>query len=75
MKMKKLTLQRETVRVLNHVDLANIHGGDNISVPQTTRCKVGSGGACSGGSCVETTTVTGTSVIDPGTSVIAPSGG
>ena len=67
--MKKLTLQRETVRVLNHMDLANIHGGDVvISVPQTTRCKVGSGGACSGAGCVETTTLTGTSVINPGPS-------
>ena len=73
--MKKLTLQRETVRVLDHVDLVNIHGGNDISVPQTTKCKVGSGGACSGGGCVQTITDTGTSVINPGTSVIAPSGG
>jgi hypothetical protein len=73
--MKKLTLQRETVRVLDHMDLANIRGGDAIiSMPQTTKCHIGSGGACSGGSCVQTITP-GTSVIDPGTSVIAPSGG
>ena len=73
--MKKLSLQRETVRVLNHIDLGNVRGGEAISVPQTTRCHIGTGGACSGGSCVETTTNPGTIVINPGTIVIAPSGG
>lgn len=73
--MKKLTLQRETVRVLNHMDMANVHGGDSvISMPQTTKCRIGSGGACSGGGCVQTITP-GTSIIDPGTSIILPSGG
>jgi hypothetical protein len=68
-------LQRETVRVLGHLELGNIHGGGLIANPQTTQCRIGTGGACSGGSCVETTISTGTSVINPGTSVIAPSGG
>ena len=73
--MKKLSLQRETVRVLNHIDLGNIRGGDMvISVPQTTRCHIGTGGACSGASCAETTINPGTIVINPGT-IVAPSGG
>jgi hypothetical protein len=73
--MKKLMLRRETVRVLNHMDLGDIRGGAAISMPQTTKCHIGTGGACSGGSCVETITSGGTSVINPSTSVILPSGG
>ncbi|HET9620930.1 MAG TPA: hypothetical protein VFP84_06180 [Kofleriaceae bacterium] len=73
--MKKLKLQRETVRVLDHMTMGHVVGGVMIGTPQTTKCRIGTGGACSGGSCVETVTSGGTSVILPPETIALPSGG
>jgi natural product precursor len=65
--MKKLKLNRETIAVLNHSDLADIRGGATISIIRvTTACPVFTNG-CTGGPCVQT--------ITSSTSVINPSGG
>ncbi|HEX4416378.1 MAG TPA: hypothetical protein VH165_00705 [Kofleriaceae bacterium] len=70
--MKKLKLQRETLRVLNHLDLGQIHGGavtTSIILKPTFACPIQTVNGCTGGACFETTTIGG------GTSVINPSGG
>jgi len=67
--MKKLTLQRETLRRLNHVDLGAIHGGNvsagTIIIRQTVACPIPTVNGCTTGPCVETITSGGTSVINP----------
>jgi hypothetical protein len=66
--MKKLKLNRETVSILSSSDLSAIHGGapsNTIIIIQKTRiCPIPTG-VCTGGSCVETITSGGTSVINP----------
>jgi len=64
--MKKLKLNRETVRNLTNTELGDILGGGvSISIiQQTLRCPVLTNG-CTGGPCVETIGTSGTSVINP----------
>jgi len=64
--MKKLKLNRETVRNLTNTELGDVLGGGiSISIIQnTTRCPVLTNG-CTGGPCVETIGTSGTSVINP----------
>jgi hypothetical protein len=71
--MKKLALQRETIRRLDHLDLGAIRGGQgsviNTTINAPTRfCPVPTVNGCTGGPCVET-------ILTPSTSVINPSGG
>ncbi|HSR99357.1 MAG TPA: hypothetical protein VLM79_20035 [Kofleriaceae bacterium] len=74
--MKKLKLQRETIRNLPDAYLERIQGGaGGVSIIQRTMaCPVYTHG-CTGGGCVETIGTSGTSVINPSTSIINPSGG
>jgi len=64
--MKKLKLNRETIRTLTTSNLGEIHGGITVSrtIAHTTVCPVLTNG-CSGGPCVETIGTSGTSVINP----------
>ena len=64
--MKKLKLNRETVRNLTNTELGDVLGGGiSISIIQnTTGCPVLTNG-CTGGPCVETIGTSGTSVINP----------
>jgi hypothetical protein len=63
--MKKLKLQRETIRSLTESNLEMVHGGGTVIVIQQTRaCPVLTNG-CTGGSCVITIGTSGTSVINP----------
>lgn len=65
--MKKLALQRETLRRLNHIDLGAVHGGASgtIIIRQTTACPIPTANGCTTGPCFETITSGGTSVINP----------
>jgi hypothetical protein len=72
--MKKLKLNRETVRNLTNTELGGVLGGNISIIRQTTACPVMTNG-CTGGSCQMTGTISsGTSVINPGT-IANPSGG
>jgi hypothetical protein len=64
--MKKLKLQRETIRHLPHATLERIQGGGlSVSIiHRTMACPVLTNG-CTGGGCVETIGTSGTSVINP----------
>jgi len=65
--MKKLKLNRETISILNSSDLADVQGGGTIIIVRTTICPIPIlTHGCTGGTCVETITGTGTSVINPG---------
>ena len=63
--MKKLQLNRETVRNLTNTELGDVLGGNGI-IQVTRACPVMTNG-CTGGPCVVT--------LHPGTSIINPSGG
>lgn len=65
--MKKLKLDRETIKTLTSSDLELVHGGGTIGtiIVRTNPCPVLSNG-CTGGSCVETIQTSGSSVINPG---------
>jgi hypothetical protein len=66
-RMKKLQLNRDTIRSLTSPYLESVHGGVLIPAPiHTMVCPVQTNG-CTGGSCQIT--------IGSGTSVINPSGG
>jgi hypothetical protein len=72
--MKKLKLNRETVRNLTNTELGEVLGG-NGTISQVTRaCPVMTNG-CTGGGCQMTIGTSGTSVINPGPIIILPSGG
>lgn len=64
--MKKLKLQRETIRHLPNATLERIQGGGTVVsiIIRTTACPVLTHG-CTGGGCVETIGTSGTSVINP----------
>lgn len=63
--MKKLKLNRETVRNLTNTELGDVLGG-GISIIQVTRaCPVLLTHGCTGAGCVETIGTSGTSVINP----------
>jgi len=63
--MKKLKLQRETIRSLTASHLELIQGGAAVSiVHRTMACPVATNG-CTGGPCVQTIGTSGTSVINP----------
>jgi len=65
--MKKLKLNRETVRNLTNTELGDVLGGgvSGVSIIQVTRaCPVLTNG-CTGGSCQITIGTSGTSVINP----------
>ena len=64
--MKKLKLQRETIRNLPDAYLERIQGGGiGVSIIRRTMvCPVLTNG-CTGGGCVETIGTSGTSVINP----------
>jgi len=66
--MKKLKLNRETIRTLSASHLGDIHGGGSVSISRTIVrtgvCPVQTNG-CTGGPCVETIGTSGTSVINP----------
>jgi len=65
--MKKLKLNRETIRTLTTSNLGDIHGGGTVisrTIAHTIVCPVQTNG-CTGGVCVETIGTSGTSVINP----------
>jgi hypothetical protein len=64
--MKKLKLQRETIRILPDAYLEKVQGGDiGVSIiRRTMACPVYTHG-CTGAGCVETIGTSGTSVINP----------
>jgi len=62
--MKRLKLNHETIRVLSDANLGQIQGGGVSIVVRTNACPVLTNG-CTGGSCVQTTQTSGTSVINP----------
>jgi hypothetical protein len=66
--MKKLKLNRNTIRTLTNPEFEHVHGGAVVvaTTIRTNFCPVLTNG-CTGGTCVQT--------ITSGTSVINPSGG
>lgn len=69
--MKKLKLNRETVRTLTSAHLEHVQGGDLIRIQRTTVCPIQQTNGCTGGPCVETIGTSGTSVINPSGGVIS----
>jgi hypothetical protein len=64
--MKKLKLQRETIRHLPDAYLERIQGGGVSIIPRTTVCQIPVlTHGCTGAGCVETIGTSGTSVINP----------
>ena len=65
--MKKLKLQRETIRNLPNAYLEQIQGGGGVSIiVRTTLCQIPVlTHGCTGAGCVETIGTSGTSVINP----------
>jgi hypothetical protein len=64
--VKKLKLNRNTIRTLTNPEFEHVHGGAVLvaTTVQTMFCPVQTNG-CTGGPCVATIGTSGTSVINP----------